>query len=78
MNEWIELNLIGAHAVIAVVLQQLGAARDFTGRIICAIESLLRSCEAFQMPTHRNVEWANPRTGDVVVVIENAFLIREY
>ena len=83
MNELnlIEFNLIcliGTHAVIAVVLQQLGAARDFTGRIIGAIESLRRSCEPFQMPTHRNIEWSNPRTGDVVVVIENAFLAREH
>lgn len=62
MNELnlIEFNLIcligRTHAVIAVVLQQLGAARDFTGRIIGAIESLRRSCEPFQMPTHRNIE----------------------
>ncbi len=49
-------HLIGAHAVIAIILQQLGAARDFTGRIIGAIDSLRRSCPPFQMPTHRNIE----------------------
>jgi hypothetical protein len=70
--------LIGALAVIAVVLQQLGAARDFTRWIVGAIESLRRSCEPFQMPTHRNVHASNPRTGHVVIVIENAFLVREY
>ena len=63
---------------IPVVLQQLGAARDFASRIIGSIESLRRSCEAFQMPTHRNVLPSNSRTGNVVIIIVHAFLIREH
>jgi hypothetical protein len=60
-----------------VILQQLWTARCFSGRVIRAIPPLRRRCEPLQMPTHRNVLPAHPRTWNIVVVIELAFLVGE-
>ena len=69
--------LIRTHAVIAVVLQQLGTARNFAGGAVHPVRTLRRSCEALQMPPHRNVKPANSGTRHVVIVIAGS-LIREY
>jgi hypothetical protein len=60
-----------------VILQQLWAARCFSGRVIRAIPPLRRRCEPLQMPTHRNVLPAHTGTRNIVVVIEPAFLVGE-
>lgn len=76
---WIYLHcLIRTLAIIAVVLQQLGAARKFAGGVVCAVGTLRRSCKALQMPPHRNVHSSNSRTRNVVIVIIHAFTICEY
>lgn len=55
--------------VVPVILQQLWATRSLQGI------SLRRSCESLQMPPHRNVLPAHSRPGDVVIVMEHAFLV---